>query len=71
MSKIVSIEDAARRRGRREKAARADTTKGKTLCGRGFHKWEIDPRKQFDVRRGRLVTRRRCVRCGVERTTLE
>lgn len=44
---------------------------GKTLCKSGFHKWAIDQRKQFDVRAGRLVTIRRCERCGHTRTTLD
>ena len=26
---------------------------GKTLCGHGFHKWAPDPKKQFDVKRGK------------------
>jgi hypothetical protein len=71
MGKVVSFEAAARRRAMREKSARQDAAKGRTLCASGFHKWSIDGRKQFDVRRGRLVTIRRCERCGVERTTLD
>lgn len=43
---------------------------GKTLCKSGFHKWAVDPRKQFDVRQGKLVTIERCERCGQTRTTL-
>ncbi|WP_426416615.1 hypothetical protein [Aestuariirhabdus sp. LZHN29] len=38
--------------------------KGKTLCGNGFHKWEIEHEKQFDVKQGALVTAWRCKRCG-------
>ena len=34
----------------------AKKAEGKTLCGRGFHKWRVAPKKQFDVHRGRLVT---------------
>lgn len=48
----------------KEKAA------GKTLCRSGFHKWVIDPRKQFDVKQGKLVNLHRCSRCGVTKTTL-
>ncbi len=44
---------------------------GKTLCKSGFHKWAVDTSKQFDVKQGRLVTIRRCVRCGYTRTTLD
>ncbi len=37
---------------------------GKTLCKRGFHKWEAEPATPFDVKAGRLITRYRCSRCG-------
>lgn len=39
--------------------------KGKTLCKSGFHKWEIVKGNPFDVKTGKLVTRYRCMRCGV------
>lgn len=42
--------------------------KGRTLCRSGFHKWEIVQAKQFDVKQGRLVTLKRCARCGAEKT---
>jgi hypothetical protein len=45
-------------------------TQGNTLCKSGFHKWVVDKAKQFDVKQGRLVTVRRCVRCGVTKITL-
>jgi hypothetical protein len=67
----VSIAEAAKRRAKREKAARSERARGATLCGRGFHKWRVDPRQQFDVQEGRLVTRYLCERCGAVRTTLE
>jgi len=38
--------------------------KGKTLCINGFHKWEIQTKKQFDVKSGKLVTLYKCARCG-------
>jgi len=44
---------------------------GKTLCDRGFHKWRVDKKKQFDVKQGRLVTIRRCERCGEIRTSVD
>jgi hypothetical protein len=47
-----------------------DKARGKTLCARGFHEWAIDQKQRFDVKEGRLVTVRRCIRCGVTRTTL-
>jgi len=42
--------------------------KGKTLCVSGFHKWRIEQAKQFDVKRGKLVTVYRCERCGQTKT---
>lgn len=51
--------------------ARKKRNQGKTLCKSGFHKWAVDQKKQFDVREGRLVTLRRCERCGFTRTTLD
>ena len=37
---------------------------GRSLCKSGFHKWETDKTTRFDVRQGKLVTRKRCKRCG-------
>jgi len=41
---------------------------GKGLCQHGFHQWKIRQDKQFDVRRGQLITVYRCARCGEEKT---
>ena len=41
---------------------------GKTLCRRGFHKWEVVAERKFDVKQGKLVTLQRCKRCGEEQT---
>ena len=49
--------------------SRKDIARGKTLCSRGFHKWKIDQRKQFDVKQGKLVTVEKCSRCGLSRST--
>ncbi len=38
--------------------------KGNTLCKNGFHKWEVEKEKTFDVKFGKLVTSYRCKRCG-------
>lgn len=53
------------------KRGRGKKGKGSTLCRNGFHQWAVDQKKQFDVKQGRLVTIRRCERCGVTRTTLD
>jgi len=42
--------------------------KGNTLCRRGFHKWEIETKQQFDVKQGKLITRTVCLRCGIVKT---
>lgn len=49
----------------RRKTAKQSTT----LCREGHHKWKVDKAKQFDVKRGKLVTVYRCQRCGLEKTT--
>ena len=41
-----------------------EARRGKTLCREGFHKWAVWQDKQFDVKRGKLVTLYRCSRCG-------
>lgn len=53
-----------------ERPSLRERAKGRTLCARGFHRWQIDKAKQFDVKRGQLVTTRRCTRCGTTKTTL-
>jgi len=71
MTEIVSLADAAKRKAKQQRARNREKAKGRTLCDRGFHKWIIDQRKQFDVRHGRLVTIRRCARCDTTRTSLD
>lgn len=44
-----------------------EKAKGQTLCREGFHKWVPWEGKQFDVRRGRLVTVYECARCGARK----
>jgi len=41
---------------------------GKTLCRSGFHRWKVVTERKFDVKQGKLVTLRRCERCGKEQT---
>ena len=52
-----------------KKPSMKEKARGKTLCGRGFHKWVIDQNKQFDVKAGKLITIHRCSRCGETKTT--
>jgi len=49
----------------------AEKHKGKTLCKRGFHKWEVVKEQQFDVKQGKLVTVYKCARCDVIKNTSE
>jgi len=69
MSEIISLAEAARRKAKARRRTNREKARGRTLCDRGFHKWAIDQRKQFDVRQGKLITVRRCERCGATRTT--
>ena len=50
-----------------KKPSLQDKHKGKTLCKSGFHKWEIVD-TPFDVKQGKMVSRYRCKRCGLEKT---
>ncbi|MEO1889201.1 MAG: hypothetical protein ABGX33_04730 [Cycloclasticus sp.] len=43
--------------------------KGNTLCREGHHRWEVDKQKQFDVKKGKLLTVYRCRRCGSLKST--
>ena len=52
-----------------KKPSLKEVAKGKTLCSRGFHKWVIDQKKQFDVKQGKLISVHRCKRCGVTKST--
>ena len=47
-----------------------EKAEGKTLCRSGFHKWQVISERKFDVKLGKLVTLRRCERCGKEQTIL-
>lgn len=59
MSNVINL--------RKVKQKRAE---GKTLCGSGFHKWQVSSERRFDVNEGKLVTLERCLRCKQERTRL-
>ncbi len=67
MSTIIPFKRSAAKR----KSKRKLEAQGKSLCKKGFHKWRIDQQKQFDVQSGKLVTIRRCQRCGASKTTLD
>ena len=69
MGKVVSF-DKAKSKNRRTARNKAKA-EGMTLCRSGYHKWQVVKESQFDVKRGRLVTVRRCSRCDAVRTTLD
>ncbi|TVS08765.1 MAG: hypothetical protein EA417_22080 [Gammaproteobacteria bacterium] len=54
-----------------KKRSLKERARGRTLCNSGFHKWVIDQKKQFDVKRGKLVTIHRCKRCGATKVTAD
>ena len=66
-AEVLDLSSAARRKKARSKVQKAKA-RGTTLCSRGFHKWVDDPKKQFDVKAGKLVSIRRCKRCGLSKT---
>jgi hypothetical protein len=49
------------------KRSRAD---GKVLCSSGFHRWQTQTEKRFDVKQGKLVSSECCQRCGAVRNKL-
>ncbi len=53
-----------------KKPSLREKAEGKTLCRSGFHKWKVVTEKKFDVKQGKLVTLRRCERCGKKQTKL-
>lgn len=61
MGEVISFKKSSVKAKIKQKA------KGKTLCINGFHKWEVETNKQFDVKQGCLVTSWRCKRCGVQK----
>lgn len=70
---VVPLRPDSRRRSGKgvAKDARQAKAAGVTLCRRGFHRWVIDKTPQFDVKLGRLVTRRVCERCGEARVAAD
>jgi hypothetical protein len=63
--------DTNQRDKRADHADAKSRGEGDTLCRAGFHKWVVDQKKQFDVKLGKLVTVRRCTRCGARKTSLD
>ena len=60
MSDVVSLD-------KHRKVALKKKGKQATLCGNGFHSWEVVKENRFDVKQGKLVTEYRCKRCGATR----
>lgn len=46
-----------------KKPKASEKHKGKNMCQHGFHKWKVVTEKQFDVKKGQLVTAYQCIRC--------
>lgn len=66
--KVVELRPGKRSANAVAKAERGKRANGKTLCGRGFHRWKTANERPFDVKQGKLLTLERCERCGKERT---
>lgn len=66
-TKVIDLSTPAKRKKARS-VTRQSKAKAVTLCKRGFHKWQDDKRKQFDVKQGRLISVQRCVHCGAQKS---
>jgi len=53
-----------------KKPRAAQKHRGRILCQRGLHRWQLVTERKFDVKRGKLVTEYRCSRCGAQRHEL-
>ena len=62
MTNVVSFPNAKQRRKIRNK--------NQTLCRNGNHKWQIDKTSKFDTSEGKLITLKRCIRCGKSQQVL-
>ena len=60
MNDVVSL-------AKHKKALLQKKGKQSTLCGNGFHSWEVVKESSFDVKKGKLVTQYRCKRCDAIR----
>ncbi len=56
--------------GKFGKQAERPQIKRSMLCKHGHHSWQLDKTSRFDVKFGKLVTVKRCVRCGVTKNIL-
>jgi hypothetical protein len=57
MSDVISLQ-------KHKKSLLQKKGKQSTLCGNGFHSWEVVKENSFDVKKGKLVTQYCCKRCG-------
>lgn len=57
MADIISLD-------KKRRVAKSQKAKASTLCGNGHHKWRVIDNKVFDSKKGKLVTRYECSRCG-------
>lgn len=58
-------------KGKFGQAAQLNKIKRSSLCQHGHHQWVIDTNKQFDVKQGKLITTRRCSKCGKTRNSAD
>jgi len=53
------------------KPAHLAKIKRSSLCQSGHHRWVVDTAKRFDVKQGKLVTLRKCSKCGKTKTSAD
>ncbi|MGB1191620.1 MAG: hypothetical protein ACPG3T_01720 [Pseudomonadales bacterium] len=58
-------------KGKFGKAAQLQRIKRSSLCQHGHHRWQVDTRTRFDVKKGKLVTLSTCSRCGRTKTSAD
>ena len=58
-------------KGQFGKVAQRKKNARSSLCQNGHHRWVVDKKQRFDVKQGKLVTLRRCSKCGATRTSAD
>lgn len=58
-------------KGKFGKSAKLEKVKRSSLCEHGHHQWVIDTAKRFDVKQGKLLTVRKCSKCGKIRASAD
>ncbi len=66
MSDVIDFQHAAKKVKKKAK----QQLKKRITCREGHHKWQINQRKPFENKQGKLVTVKTCLYCDVTKTVL-